>query len=177
MAAFLIVDFEFTKYTKPVGRPNGFFPEIIEIGAVKFENGQLVDKFDMLCNPGRRITPIVERITHITNQMVEKEPSVTEVIQKFKEFAGDFTLVGHNIKGCDIPHVSRAANRAGIIFGNRFLDTKPLARKVNRSLGLENIKLTTLAAHYGIAQQSAHRAWCDAEANAYVYLKLRQESI
>ena len=37
MAAFLIVDFEFTKYTRPVGRPNGFFPEIIEIGAVKYD--------------------------------------------------------------------------------------------------------------------------------------------
>lgn len=35
MQNFLIVDFEFTMYTKPVGRPNGFFPEIIEAGAVK----------------------------------------------------------------------------------------------------------------------------------------------
>ncbi|MDO4179546.1 MAG: exonuclease domain-containing protein [Phascolarctobacterium sp.] len=32
---FLIVDFEFTMYTRPVGRPRDFFPEIIEIGAVK----------------------------------------------------------------------------------------------------------------------------------------------
>ena len=35
MAQFIVVDFEFTYYNKPVGRPNGFFPEIIEIGAVK----------------------------------------------------------------------------------------------------------------------------------------------
>ncbi len=35
MKNFLIVDFEFTMYTKPVGRPNGFFSEIIEVGAVK----------------------------------------------------------------------------------------------------------------------------------------------
>lgn len=34
---FLIVDFEFTMYRKRVGRPNGFFPEIIEIGAVKYD--------------------------------------------------------------------------------------------------------------------------------------------
>jgi len=37
MVSFLVVDFEFTKYTKPVGRPNGFFPEIIEIGAVRYD--------------------------------------------------------------------------------------------------------------------------------------------
>ena len=32
---FFVVDLEFTQYTKPVGRPRAFFPEIIEIGAVK----------------------------------------------------------------------------------------------------------------------------------------------
>ena len=32
---FFVVDFEFTQYTKPVGRPRAFFSEIIEIGAVK----------------------------------------------------------------------------------------------------------------------------------------------
>ena len=32
---FLVIDLEFTQYTKPVGRPRAFFPEIIEIGAVK----------------------------------------------------------------------------------------------------------------------------------------------
>ena len=34
MRNYLVVDFEFTTYTKPVGRPRGFFSEIIEIGAV-----------------------------------------------------------------------------------------------------------------------------------------------
>ena len=34
---FFVVDFEFTQYTKPVGRPRAFFPEIIEIGAVKID--------------------------------------------------------------------------------------------------------------------------------------------
>jgi len=33
---FFVVDLEFTQYTKPVGRPRAFFPEIIEIGAVKY---------------------------------------------------------------------------------------------------------------------------------------------
>lgn len=37
MKDFLLVDFEFTTYTKPVGRPRGFFSEIIEIGAVRLK--------------------------------------------------------------------------------------------------------------------------------------------
>ena len=34
---YFVVDFEFTQYTKPTGKPRAFFPEIIEIGAVKVD--------------------------------------------------------------------------------------------------------------------------------------------
>jgi sporulation inhibitor KapD len=40
---FLVVDFEFTQYTKRTNRPRGFFSEIIEIGAVKFD-GETLEK-------------------------------------------------------------------------------------------------------------------------------------
>lgn len=41
MKNFLVVDFEFTNYDRPFGRPNGFFSEIIEIGAVKLSGNPL----------------------------------------------------------------------------------------------------------------------------------------
>ncbi len=41
MKDFLVVDFEFTQYNKPMGRPRGFFSEIIEIGAVKIDGSLL----------------------------------------------------------------------------------------------------------------------------------------
>ena len=148
--------------------------EIIEIGAVKVVNGVIVDKFDELCNPGRKIVPRIARLTHITDEMVADKPSVDEIIKRFKAFVGDDILIGHNIKGCDIPHISRAAKRAGIKFENAFLDTKPLAKKFKDECGWENVKLTTLSEYFGITQSEAHRAWCDAEANAYVYLKLKE---
>ena len=62
--------------------------------------------------------------------MVADKPSVDEIIQKFKAFVGDNILIGHNIKGCDIPHITRAARRAGVNFDNSFLDTKPLALSI-----------------------------------------------
>lgn len=93
--------------------------EIIEIGAVKVINGEIVDRFDMLANPGRKIVPRIASLTHITDEMVANEPPVGEVIKKFKEFIGDDILVGHNIKGCDIPHISRAAKRAGVQIENK----------------------------------------------------------
>ena len=147
--------------------------EIIEIGAVKVVNGAIVETFDELCNPGRKIVPRIARLTHITDEMVTDKPSVDETIKKFKDFVGDHILIGHNIKGCDIPHITRAAKRAGIQFNNRFLDTKPLAKRHKEVCGWRNVKLTTLSEYFGITQTEAHRAWCDAEANAYVYLKLK----
>ena len=36
---FLVIDLEFTLYTKPTGRPRAFFSEIIEIGAVRIDSG------------------------------------------------------------------------------------------------------------------------------------------
>ena len=37
MQKFLVADFEFTVYTKPTGRPRGFFSEIIEYGWVMLD--------------------------------------------------------------------------------------------------------------------------------------------
>ena len=148
--------------------------EIIEIGAVKVVDGVVVEKFDELCNPGRKIVPRIARLTHITDEMVADKPSVDEVIKKFKAFVGEYPLVGHNIKGCDIPHISRAAKRAGVAFENTYLDTRILANAHKEKQGWENIKLTTLSQFFGITQNEAHRAWCDAEANAYMYLKLKE---
>jgi DNA polymerase III epsilon subunit family exonuclease len=148
--------------------------EIIEIGAVKVVNGIVVDKFDELCNPGRKIVPRIAKLTHITDSMVADKPSADEVIKQFKAFVGDSVLIGHNIKGCDIPHITRAARRAGVQFDNSYLDTKILAKKHKETHGWKNIKLTTLSEYFCITQTEAHRAWCDAEANAYVYLKLKE---
>ena len=148
--------------------------EIIEIGAVKVVNGQVVDKFDMLANPGRKIVPRIARLTHITDEMVANEPPVSEVIKKFKDFAGDSILVGHNIKSCDIPHITRAAKKAGVNFDNAYLDTKKLAKNLKDKKGWEKITLPYLSEYYQVKQEEAHRAWCDAEANAYVYLELKK---
>lgn len=148
--------------------------EIIEIGAVKVVNGQIVDKFDMLANPERKIVPRIAKLTHITDDMVRNEPSISEVIKKFKEFIGNSILVGHNIKSCDIPHITRAAKKAGIALDNAYFDTKKLAKKYKEQKNWEKITLEYLSNYFRISQEEAHRAWCDAEANAYVYFELQK---
>lgn len=169
---FIAFDIE---HTGTFGAANGDTEsEITEIGAVKVEHGVITEKFDSLCNPGRKIVPSIARLTHITNEMVADQPPVSEVIKNFKDFVGGCILIGHNIKACDIPHIIRAADRAGVVFNNKYLDTRILANKFKTKQGWENIKLTTLSEYFDVQQSDAHRAWCDAEANAQVYLKLKE---
>lgn len=170
--SFVAFDIE---HTGTYGVSNGDAEaEIIEIGAVKVVNGQITEKFDRLANPGRKIVPRIAKLTHISDDMVKDEPPVNEIIKQFKEFAGDSILVGHNIKSCDIPHISRAAKRAGVKFENAYFDTKKLAKTLQEKNNWENITLPYLSNYYNVEQTEAHRAWCDAEANAYVYLELKK---
>ena len=148
--------------------------EITEIGAVKVLNGQIVAKEDWLCNPGRPITPMVSRLTHITNEMVSDRPLVSEIIRRFADFAGDLPLMGHNIKSSDLHYITRAADRAGVRLENAFVDTYRYAKQFQAAQGWPNVRLETLSRLFGIEQNQAHRAWCDAEANVGVYFKLKE---
>ena len=163
--------------TGTFGAANGDAPaEITEIGAVKVINGEIVDRVDWLCNPGRKIVPRIVRLTNITDEMVAKEPPVSEVIRKFAEYAGDLPLVGHNIKSSDLHYISKAAKKAGVAIENPFFDTYLYAKRFKDKNKWANVKLEYLSDYYGIEQQSAHRAYCDAEANVHVYFKLKEES-
>ena len=148
--------------------------QITEIGAVKVVNGEVVAKFDQLANPGRKITSMVYKITHITDDMLVDKPPVSEVIKMFREFVGDSILVGHNIKSSDLRYITKAANKAGVHFDGAFLDTYLLAKKYKDEMGWEKVNLPYLAQYYGFEHKEAHRAWSDAEVNAEVYFELQK---
>ncbi len=169
--SFVALDIE---TTGSYGAASGDKPaEITEIGAVKVENGVITDRFSMLANPGRSITPHVVKLTHITDEMVADKPSVDEVVRKFVEFAGDNILVGHSIKTSDLPFICRAASRAGIEFKNEYFDTCDFAAGLKEKYGWQKIKLEYLSELFGVKQKEVHRASSDAEANVGVYFALK----
>ena len=157
------------------GAANGDAPaEITEIGAVRVVNGEITETFSQLVNPGRKILPRIARITHITDEMVADQPGPEEAIRRFADFVGDSVLVGHNIKQSDLHYIDTAARRAGIRLENAFFDTYRFARTLRDAQGWKSLKLEYLSEAFGIAQPDAHRAWCDAQANALLYEKLRE---
>lgn len=161
--------------TGTYGAANGDGPaEITEIGAVKVIGGEIVERQDWLCNPGRRIVPRIARLTHITDEMVADKPDVGTVLAAFRDFSEGLPLVGHNIKSSDLHYIDRAAKRAGVKLENEFFDTYLYAKTLQKTYGWANVKLETLSKTFGIVQPDAHRAWCDAEANVGVYFKLKE---
>ena len=77
----------------------GFSPikdKIIEIGAVKVENGKITERFSTFVNPKIPIPFRITQLTSITDQMVMDAPDIETVLPQFLEFIGDAVLVAHN---------------------------------------------------------------------------------
>lgn len=170
--SFVAFDIE-TTGTNGVANGDGE-AKITEIGAVRVVNGEVVEKFDELANPGRDIVPRIARLTHITNEMVADKPPVDEIIRRFHEFVGDSILVGHNIKSSDLRYICKAADKAGIHFEVPFLDTYILSKKYKEQQGWEKLNLSYLSEYYGFEHKEVHRAWSDAEVNAQIYFELQK---
>ena len=64
--------------------------KILEIAAIRVEEGQIQDRFVTLINPEREITGEITRLTGITDSMVKEAPKIGEVIGSLIDFAEAF---------------------------------------------------------------------------------------
>ena len=146
--------------------------QIIELGAVKIVDGNIVEKFSTFVKPTKKIPYEVEDLTGISNEMVENAPPIEYVIKEFYDFTRGCTLSGHNIIGFDIKFVRREAENLGLDFDNPIIDTLNEAR--SKLLKLSKFNLGTVVKYLGLTLEGAHRAWNDAYATAQVLLKLNE---
>ena len=65
---------------------------------MKYINGMIVDRFDMLVNPLRHIPSLIQEKTNITDELVKNEPSIKDVLPAFLKFIDGCILVSHNIE-------------------------------------------------------------------------------
>src|SRR6059036_944670 len=120
--------------------------EVVEIGAVRVVDGEIVDRFHTLVRPYRPITPGATKVHGYTDADLGGAPSFAEVWPEFRAFIGDDVLIAHNGQHFDIPVLRRlAAGRDGV---DRlvFYDTLPLARSLSR----EGATQEDLAHRFGI---------------------------
>ena len=85
-------------------------PAIIELGAYRVINGQVVDEFQTLIKPPRSVPAFITSLTGITNRDLDGAPVFAEIARDWLDFAGDAVLVAHNID-FDLPLLNREIGR------------------------------------------------------------------
>ena len=148
--------------------------EVVEISALKVENGLVVDEFSTLVNPGIPIPYYASEVNGITDDMVADAPGFVTVLAEFAAFAGDEILVGHNINTFDMKFIQRDAEKYfDKVFGNDYIDTLVLARAYLPELSHHT--LSDLARYYHISTKGAHRALNDCKMNQRIFESLKEE--
>jgi DNA polymerase III subunit epsilon len=163
--------FEFPKFKSPLTdtivtfdtETTGLHPlinRVIELGAVRWRNGEPVDKFQTLVNPGEPIDPRSIAIHGITDEDVRDAPGIGAVLDDFLAFIGDAPLAGHNV-GFDAAFILVEAMRANRTLPViELLDTLTLSRLTFP--GLRSHKLSSLSCALTLGGGTFHRALADA---------------
>ena len=151
----------------------GFLPgvdKIVEIGAVRFIDGEVDAVFSTLVDPLRTIPPGASAVNGISDEMVKGKPKIETLLGPLSDFCADDILVAHNA-AFDYGFLNADYNKhevhtpRGVI-----LDSYPMAKKVFP--GLANYKLITLVQHLQIDAKGFHRAEGDATYCAQLLLKI-----
>ncbi|WP_034438701.1 PolC-type DNA polymerase III [Clostridium ihumii] len=149
---------------------------IIEIGAVKIRNGEVIESFNEFVNPERNIPYKITELTSITNEMVRNAETIKEILPKFMNFIGDSMVAAHNAP-FDTSFIKANCKRMGLNFTSAIMDTIPLSKFLFPDL--KRYKLNTICNHIGISLENHHRAVDDARATAEIALhcfeKLKKE--
>ena len=139
--------------------------KIIEIGAVLFKNGEIVDKWGTFIDAKVRVPQKITELTGITDAMLVGAPEIEEAIDGFLGFVGDRVLAAHNA-GFDIGFIAAACKRLGRSFDPTYIDTRNMSRGLLHTLN--RFDLHTVATELQIPEFNHHRAYDDAGAVAYI---------
>ena len=154
---------------------------IIEISALKVENGKIVERFSELINPGAStiikivngapvpytyyVPSFIQELTGITDSMVENCPSVDEILPSFSDFICDDILIGHNIVSFDSNFLYDAFQSVlSRDLSNDLVDTMRLSRWLLPNL--QHHRLCDIMEYFNIIPEFSHRGLPDCE-NAY----------
>ena len=147
-----------------------FMPKIVEIGAARIKNGEIISTFETLVDPQEHIPEDASRVNHIYDNMVDEAPIIADAIGPFLKFALGSKLVGHNAINFDAKIVEYYAKENGYTFDFEVLDTNKFALEA----GITNkyMSLANLCKAFNIVNDNPHRALGDVIATAKAFIEL-----
>ena len=162
-STFVAIDIETT----------GLDPEkdhVTEVGLVRFdEHGTELDSFQSFVNPGRDIPLFIQNMTGVTSGDVAEAPTLQQLSDTLRTFAGDNPVIGHNV-GFDLSYL----RRSGVLFPGAAIDTAQVARFLFPAI--RGRGLVDLAGELGVQADAHHRALNDARTAARLFVALRQRA-
>lgn len=151
-AGWAVVDVETTGFRPGQAR-------IVSVAALAVgDDGNVERSVSTLLNPG--VDPGPTHVHGLTAEMLEGQPTFGDVVADVSEILRGRTLVAHNV-GFDYSFLAAEAELVGAELPiDSVMCTVELARRL--ALGTENLRLETLAAHWGVSQMKPHDALDDA---------------
>jgi DNA polymerase III epsilon subunit family exonuclease len=150
---FIAFDIETTGLTPVVDR-------IVEIGAVRFQGVEVLDTFQGLVDPGMPISVGASSVNGITDEMVQGNPTIEELLPRFLEFLGDTVPVAHHAP-FDVGFLAYEISRLNLRVPDKpVLDTCTIPKRLLPYAG--SYSLENLARFFGIESEIFHRALADA---------------
>lgn len=145
--------------------------QMIEIGAVVFEDGTELSSFSKLIGVDQPLPLRIVELTGITDQMLKGKPNVHDVMREFLLFCEEYcqesnVILGHNVM-FDYSFLKSAAVNLGENYDRKGIDTLKIARVLHKDF--ESKTLEAMCRYYQIQQQINHRALEDARAAAQLF--------
>ena len=146
--------------------------KIIEIGAVKIENGKITERFMSFVDPEKHIPEDASKISGIYDSDVKGAPTADKVLQDFYKWTRGTIIIGYNNINFDNIFLVGQGKSARWNFDNETDDVYRWAQKYIR--GVKNYRLKTIADKLSVPLDNAHRAVYDALATAEVFIKIHE---
>jgi DNA polymerase III subunit epsilon len=164
---FVVIDLETTTLSPEKGGM------IIEVAGVKIKDNKIVDTFNQLINPERKIYSRVTELTGITNEMLQGKPVYGEVLPKFYRFIGNAIVVAHNAPFDWDRYLLYFFPKVGIFPTNKVIDTLLLSKLYfpNKS----RYSLDEMCKELGVKLENHHRALNDSLATAEMLLIFKEK--
>lgn len=172
---FKLFDQEYVVFDTETTGLNSGIDQMIEIGAVKVKNNEIIARFDELISCNKPLPKIITELTNISDDMLEGKDNEEIVTKRFLEFVGDLPLVAHNAE-FDISFIKSACKKYNLgEFNNTVIDTMGLAR--NMYPDWRNHKLSTLVKNLKVEwdEDKHHRADYDSEGTSKCFYQMLYE--
>ena len=166
---YVVFDLETTGFNAAGG------DSIIEIGAVKLKNGEIISKYDRLIKPPKPISERITNVTSITNEMVADCGNEEDAIKEFINWVGNLPMVAHNAK-FDTSFVEMCYKKYNLgEFKNTVIDTLALSRALDQDATRHGLSNITKRYQVEFDEESHHRGDYDALATGLVFHKMMKK--